>query len=127
MVLASGKTPYGGVYEHADGRKIIVNPKSGLKDVVAEQNGVSIGGECKGGVLNTRHSGQMSRLDKGLCEVVGRLMASEAKGRQVAVVPYTQQTLKLATRLAPRCARAGIEIVLVKSKGEIIDVAPDGR
>lgn len=125
MVLASGKTPYGGVYEHANGRKIIVNPKSGLKDVVAEQNGVSIGAECKGGILNTRHSGQMSRLDKGLCEAVGRLMASEANGRQVAVVPYTEQTLKLATRLAPRCAQAGIQIALVKSKGEIIDVAPD--
>jgi hypothetical protein len=41
---------------------------------------------------------------------------------QVAVVPYTAQTLNLARRLAPRCAVAGIEIALMKRRGEIIDV-----
>ena len=41
---------------------------------------------------------------------------------QVAVVPYTEQTLNLANRLAPRCAVAGIEIALMKRRGEIIDV-----
>jgi hypothetical protein len=49
-------------------------------------------------------------------------MATPSPGKQVAVVPYTEQTFRLATRLAPRCRAAGIEIALVKSRGEIIDV-----
>jgi hypothetical protein len=40
----------------------------------------------------------------------------------VAVVPHTEYTFRLATRLAPRCALAGIELALVKSRGEVIDV-----
>lgn len=122
MVLASGTTSYGGIYEHADGRKIVVNPKSGLKDVVAEANGISISAECKGGVINTRAPGPKSKLDCGLCEAVGRLMASPSEGRQVAVVPFTTQTEKLARRLALRCQKAGIAIALVKSRGEVIDI-----
>jgi hypothetical protein len=90
--------------------------------VVAQTDKGEVAAECKGGIINTRASGPKSRLDKGLCEVVGRLMASEANGRQVAVAPFTEQTLKLAKRLAPRCERAGIEIALVKSRGEVIDV-----
>ena len=49
-------------------------------------------------------------------------MATPSPGRQVAVVPYTEATLRLAIRLAPRCALAGIELALVKNRGEIIDV-----
>jgi hypothetical protein len=122
MVAPSGRTSYGGTYADDLGRKIIVNPKSGLGDVVAEVRGTIISAECKGGIINTRHPGQKSKLDKGLCETIGRLMAVPPKGRQVAVVPYTEQTLRLATRLAPRCSQAGIEIALVKRRGEIIDV-----
>ena len=118
-----GSTTYGGTYRDGAGRTIVVNPKAGVGDVVAD--GVSA--ECKGGIINTRHSGQVSRLDKGLCEVVGRLMASETAGRQVAVIPYTEATLRLAKRLAPRCARAGIEIALVGRRGEVIAVRPDGN
>jgi hypothetical protein len=33
-------------------------------------------------------------------------------------------TLRLAKRLAPCCALAGIEIALVKSRGEIMDIVP---
>ncbi|HEY6619347.1 MAG TPA: hypothetical protein VIY68_07370 [Steroidobacteraceae bacterium] len=121
-ISSTGKTLYGGTYADSESRTVIVNPKSGLGDVVAAVGNEIISAECKGGIINTRHSGQVSRLYKGLCETVGLLMATPSPGRQVAVVPYTDATFRLATRLAPRCARAGIELALVKSRGEIIDV-----
>lgn len=126
MVSSIGSTSYGGAYEDGDGKRIVINPKSGVGDVVAEIDGRMLSAECKGGIINTRHPGQVSRLYKGLCETVGMLMASPAEGRQVAVVPYTESTLRLANRLAPRCALAGIELALVKSRGEVIDVRPFG-
>jgi hypothetical protein len=119
---STGTTSYGGEYRHADGWRITVHPSSGKGDVVAEVGNHIISAECKGGIINTRHSGQVSRLYKGLCETVGLLMASESPGRQVAVVPYTESTLRLAKRMAPRCALAGIELALVGSRGEVIDV-----
>jgi hypothetical protein len=109
----TGKTSYAGLYVRTDGRSILVNPVSGKGDVVADVGGAVISAECKGGIINTRHSGQVSRLYKGLCETVGLLMAVPSPGRQVAVVPRTESTHKLALRLAPRCAAAGIEIALV--------------
>ncbi len=122
-----GTTAYGGRYENDAGQTITVNPRSGLGDVVAEVGDHVISAECKGGIINTRHSGQVSRLYKGLCETVGMLMATPSQGRQVAVAPLTDSTLRLAERLAPRCAMAGIEIALVGSRGEVMDVrAPQG-
>lgn len=121
-VSSLGTTSYGGVYRNAAGQTITVNPKSGLGDVVAELADHIISAECKGGIINTRHPGQVSRLYKGLCETVGMLMATPSQGRQVAVVPLTDSTLRLAQRLAPRCALAGIEIALVGGRGEVIDV-----
>lgn len=117
-----GATAYSGVYEHSAGQTITVNPRSGLGDVVAEIGDYVISAECKGGVINTRHSGQVSRLYKGLCETVGMLMATPTQGRQVADGPFTADTLRLAERLAPRCALAGIEIAPVGSHGEVVDV-----
>ena len=117
-----GTTSYGGVYRNAAGQTITVNPKSGLGDVVAEVGDHIISAECKGGIINTRHSGQVSRLYRGLCETVGLLMATPSQGRQIAVVPLTDGTLRLAERLAPRCALAGIEIALVGSRGEVLEV-----
>lgn len=119
-----GSTNYGGTYRNAAGQEITVNPKSGMGDVVTEVGNQVISAECKGGIINTRHSGQVSRLYKGLCETVGMLMATPSQGRQVAVVPFTESTLRLAERLAPRCALAGIEIALVGSRGEVRDVQP---
>lgn len=124
-VTSTGTTTYGGEYHHPDGWRITIHPSSGKGDVVAEVGNHIISAECKGGIINTRHSGQVSRLYKGLCETVGLLMASESAGRQVAVVPYTDITLRLAKRMAPRCALAGIEIALVGSRGEVIDVRAD--
>lgn len=121
-VSSLGTTAYGGVYRNAAGQTVTVNPKSGLGDVVAEVGDHIISAECKGGITNTRHPGQVSRLYKGLCETVGLLMATPSQGRQVAVVPLTEGTLRLAARLAPRCALAGIEIALVGSRGEVMAV-----
>ena len=120
-ISSIGTTSYGGTYRNAAGQQITVNPKSGLGDVVGNH---AISAECKGGIINTGHSGQVSRLYKGLCETVGMLMATPSQGRQVAVVPFTEGTLRLAERLAPRCALAGIEIALVGSRGEVRDVRP---
>jgi hypothetical protein len=120
----SGKTQYGGGYKLPDGRRIVVDPSSGKGDVVAQIDGTGLTAECKGGIINTRHSGQVSRLYKGLCETVGLLMANPSPGCQIAVVPRTEGTLKLAQRLAPRCAVAGIEIALVGSRGEVTEVKP---
>ena len=121
-VSSLGGTTYGGVYRDEVGQTVTVYPKSGLGDVVAEAGGQIISAECKGGIINTRHPGQVSRLYKGLCETVGLLMATPSQGRQVAVVPLTEGTLRLAERLAPRCALAGIEIALVGSRGQVTDV-----
>lgn len=66
-----GSTSYGGCYRSAAGQTITVNPKSGLGDVVAQAGDRVISAECKGGIINTRHPGQVSRLYRGLCETVG--------------------------------------------------------
>lgn len=121
-VSSIGTTSYGGDYALPSSWRITINPSSGKGDVVAESGNHIISAECKGGIINTRHSGQISRLYKGLCEAVGLLMASESQGRQIAVVPYTESTMRLAKRMAPRCERAGIELSLIGSKGEVIDV-----
>lgn len=123
-IYSLGSTTYGGVYRNPAGQAITVHPKSGLGDVVAEVGNNVISAECKGGIINTRHPGQVSRLYRGLCETVGLLMATPSQGRQVAVVPLTERTLRLAERLAPRCALAGIEIALVGSRGEVMEVKP---
>jgi hypothetical protein len=76
--------------------------------------------------LSERHKRRdvlpLGRLYRGLCETVGLLMASPSPGRQVAVVPYIEGTLRLARRLAPRCLQVGIELALAKSRGEVVDV-----
>jgi hypothetical protein len=117
----TGKTNYAGLYVLPDGRSAVINPVSGKGDVVTDVGGAVISAECKGGIINTRHSGQLSRLYKGLCETVGL-----ADGRSLAGPAGRGRTPdrrhhRLALRLAPRCA-AGIEIALVGSRGEIFDV-----
>jgi hypothetical protein len=103
MTVPLGKTSYGGTYTSPDEKTIVVNPSSGRGDVVAEGPGFSIVAECKGGIVNTRHAGQTSRLRQGLCETIGLSLASPAiEGRrQFAVVPRTKVTR--APHGAPRC------------------------
>lgn len=100
MTASSGKTIYGGTYSNPSGQTVVIDPSSGGGDVVAEMNGTSIVAECKGGIINTRHPGQQSRLRKGLCEAVGLLLASPVvEGRrQFAVVPRTRITEGLAAQ-----------------------------
>ena len=96
-----------------------MNPSSGRGDVVAEWDGGSIVAECKGGVLNTRHAGQQSRLRQGLCETIGLSLATPVVPgrRQYAVVPRTKATHSLATRMAERAAKAGLTIALIDARG----------
>jgi hypothetical protein len=112
-----GKTSYAGLCVLPDGRSVVINPVSGKGDVVTDVGGAVISAECKGGIINTRHSGQVSRLYKELCETVGLLMAVNSPGRQVAVVPGPKATHRLALRLVPGRAAAGIEIALVEAAG----------
>lgn len=97
---------------------------TGHGDVVADIEGRSFVAECKGGVINTRHAGQLSRLRQGLCETIGLSLASPiAEGRrQFAVVPRTKATEVLARRMAERAAAAGIEIVLIDGQGVVHDI-----
>lgn len=69
-----GTTSYGGRYSNGH-RSIRVTLRPGRGDVVAETDRYRVVAECKGGILNTTHAGQKSRLRKGLCEAVGLLMA----------------------------------------------------
>ena len=119
-----GQTSYGGTYVSTTGQTVFVQPKSGLGDVVAQIDGLSIVAECKGGVVNTKHAGQQSRLRRGLCEAVGLLMAVAGASRQFAVVPHTDVTRRLAEKMARRARVAGIEIALVDARGNVFDVKP---
>jgi hypothetical protein len=127
MTSGLGKTAYGGTYANADGKTIVINPSSGRGDVVVESDGMRIVAECKGGIVNTRHAGQLSRLRQGLCEVIGLSLATPlVEGRrQFAVVPRTRVTETLAGRMAARAQSAGIEIALVDARGNVFDVKPD--
>lgn len=118
-----GTTSYCGTYLHEQ-QAIIVTSTPGKGDVVATTTKEKIIAECKGGIINTRHAGQTSRLRKGLCEAVGLLIARPKGGQQVAVVPHTDITLRLAQKLAPRAFDAGIHIALVDERGNVVDIAP---
>jgi hypothetical protein len=106
---------------HPDGEQdIIINPKSGLGDVTGEIDGRPVHVECKGGTINTTHPGQMSKLRRGLCEAVGLLMARQSdEAREIAAIPWTPVTGRLAKSMSGRCTKAGIEIALVKRDGSI--------
>lgn len=117
-----GSTSYGGVYAKGT-RQVHVSLRSGHGDVVAKTSLRNIVAECKGGIINTKHPGQRSRLRKGLCEAVGLLMSRQLEGdKHVAVVPLTRDTETLAKRMRDRCAAAGIEICLVSEDGVVTDV-----
>lgn len=123
-VAAKGATSYGGVYQR-DLDTITVFPKSGQGDVVAIVGGRKVIAECKGGVINSRHGGVLSRTRSGLSELIGQLMVLPADGaRQIAVRPYTRTAEDLAKRLSARCAAAGIEIALVREEGSLAFVEP---
>jgi hypothetical protein len=127
MTGPMGTTSYGGTYTSASGETVTINPTSGRGDVVAELGEASFVAECKGGVINTRHPGQQSRLRKGLCETVGLSFATPITPgrRQFAVVPLTKVTENLGRRMSVRARAAGIEIALVDGRGNVLDVSPE--
>lgn len=119
-VSSLGSTNYGGVYRRRE-QDIIIDPKSGLGDVTGEIDGRMVHVECKGGTINTSHAGQVSKLRRGLCEAVGLLMARQSdQAREIAAVPWTQVTERLAKTMSGRCTKAGIEIALVRRDGSIL-------
>ena len=124
-MTTTGKTSYGGLYEDGQGRTIVLNPKSGRLDVVAEVGERSFVAEAKGGVVNTRHSGKVSQLRRGLCEAVGMLMQIDQHQcqQQFAVVPLTDTTEKLARKMLPRATAAGIQIALVDERGNVLHIS----
>lgn len=115
---SQGSTSYGGEYtrEH---QLLTILPKPGLGDVIAQLDGRKLVAECKGGVINSKHAGQLSRLRSGLCEAVGLLLARPHDEQHIAVVPYTPATLALARRMIVRTLAAGIRIALVDADGRI--------
>ncbi|MBN1156937.1 hypothetical protein JXA85_04935 [Candidatus Woesearchaeota archaeon] len=120
LVEPQGNTSYGGRYRNGD-RSVLVSLQSGQGDVVGYLGGTKIVAECKGGIVNTKHPGQKSKLRRGLCEAVGLLMSRDNTGeRQYAVVPLTDETQRLANQMRARCRKAGIEIVLIREDGSLV-------
>ena len=123
LTASHGTTRYGGVYRRGH-HAVSVSPRSGFGDVVAKIGGNAFVAECKGGITNTDHAGQVARLRRGLCEAVGQLMVRPAVGeRNIAVVPETPATKKLAERMRHRTLAAGIEIALVDERGRVEFIA----
>ncbi len=116
-----GQTRVGGRYTRGP-HTLEVDFKSGQGDVVADIDGDCVWVETKGGVLNTKHPGQTSKLRRGLCEAVGMLMnGSKTEGADLllAAVPNHPVTETLAQQMAQRCRDAGIAIALVSDTGHL--------
>lgn len=121
-----GTTKYAGIYSRGE-QRVTVTIKPGVGDVVARLGELIVVAECKGGVINSRHAGQQSRLRRGLCEAVGLLMSRPLDGeRQIAVVPATSAARAVGIRMLPRILAAKIEIALVGGQGEVEYLAPVG-
>lgn len=120
-----GTTSYAGRY--LNGNLVLeVHVKPGQGDVVTTIENQTVVAECKGGIINTRHSGQLSRLRKGLHEAAGQLLARSGKNEiNVAVVPHTNTTRDLAIKMAPRANQAGIAIALISANGAVEFVGKD--
>ena len=117
-----GSTAYGGTYQRDD-QTLIVNPKSqhGRGDVVGVLDEVVVRAECKGGIINSKHSGARSSLRSGFNELIGQTMSMAVDGaRHIAVAPQTSDSELQASRLKDRCKSAGIEIALITRDGEVI-------
>src|SRR5579864_6787102 len=105
--------PQGSIHRRGQ-QTVMVTCKSGCGDVVARLSDLDVVAECKGGIINTRHSGQVSKLRRGLCEAVGLLMSRSRQGeRHIAVVPATRTTTVMGQKILPRASLVGIEIALV--------------
>ena len=118
-IAERGKTRVAGTYVNRH-HKLDVDFLPGRGDVVADVNGCRVVVEAKGGIINTRHPGQKSKLRRHLYEAVGMLLDSpDDADRLIAAVPLHRETLKIARRIAKRCREVGIEIALVSRTGDI--------
>ena len=117
-VAERGRTRGAGVYRRA-GETLEIDFRSGLGDVVADIEGARVLVEAKGGCINSRNPGQLSKLRKHLYEAVGSLLDGREADRLIAAVPLHAQTERLAGRMAAKCREAGIEIALVAAGGEV--------
>ena len=114
-----GKTHEAGTYARGH-QTLDIEFAPGRGDVVADLSGCRVVVEAKGGIINTCHSGQKSRLRKHLYEAVGMLLDSPSGAdRLIAAVPLHRETEKIARRMAGRCRDVGIEIALVSGRGRI--------
>ena len=94
--------------------------RSGRGDVTATVRGTPVLVETKGGCINTSHSGQVSKLRRGLHEAVGMLVGRGASaGRRIAAIPRHKTIEKVAKEIAPHCIATGVEIMLVSGDGNI--------
>jgi len=93
----------------------------GQGDIVANLGDTRVVVEAKGGIINTRHPGQKSRLRRHLYEAVGMLLdnPAQANHRLIVAVPLHPVTKNIAQRMAERCRDVGIEIALISEMGEI--------
>ena len=58
MIEPMGRTFLWRKYQSVvDGQTVLINPKSGRGDVVADIGGKSFVAECKGGIINSKHAG----------------------------------------------------------------------
>ena len=64
-MTATGRGQTSGAFRRGD-QSLIVHSRPGLGDVIATLDGIDVEIEAKGGCLNTRHPGQLSRL-RGAC------------------------------------------------------------
>jgi hypothetical protein len=127
LEVPMGSTSYGGLYRRGE-QSFTVNPKShhGRGDVVGTLKGQVVRAECKGGIINSKHSGALSKLRSGMSELIGQTMAMDDNGdRHVAVAPKTTPSLYQAQRLHKRCNKAGIEIALVSEDGSVEFITSD--
>lgn len=128
-IAAIGEKPEAGTYMRDD-QTLVVEFQPGRGDVVADVQDSRVVVEAKGGIVNTRHPGQKSKLRKHLYEAVGMLLAGpDSADRLIAAVPRHPETIKIATKLmkARRCRDAGIEIALVSEDGVVQLCAEDVR
>ncbi len=120
QISTSGRTGLGGEYRRQD-QTLVIYSRPGLGDVVARIDGRDVEVETKGGCINSKHAGQVSKLRRGLQEAVGQLMSSprDEGARLIAAVPSHPETEKVSQRLLERCNIVGIDIALLSADGTV--------
>jgi hypothetical protein len=116
-----GKTDYAGSWEGPHGRIEIVN-RPGVGDVVGEVDGIEIFIEAKGGTINSRYPGHLSRNRNNLYLCLGQLFAKQPgpKIRRIAALPYTDDLMMVLKTINTQVTMAGIEVLLVQYDGKLI-------